>query len=236
MDKKIVYVAELDADVDDYIAAIYLYRMNVLDCIVLDPVPKTIEGNNRVKILRNMGISVQKTFPKNTEYVFVGGALTSLSNWIQNHKIKVLCMNGGFVGCNIVKNPLKKFTGKEFCRTFNFNMDIRATEKILKSNNIEEIMLVGKNVCHDLKNTKLGIWKDEQILEEFSIKDEKRMHDLLACYEGLVEYGFINGEKYCLYKNLYPCNNGMNGIYTEWGSCETKTNYRICKMAVGYKV
>lgn len=64
---------------------------------------------------------------------------------------------------------------------------------------------------------------------------KKRMHDLLACYEGLVEYGFIKGEKFCLYKNLYPCNTGIKGTYTEWGSSETKTAYKICKVAVAYK-
>lgn len=232
---RIVYVAELDADVDDYIACIYLHQKNVLDCVVLDPIPKTSEGIERIETLKKMGISVVNDFPQNTEYVFVGGALTYLSKFIQNHKIKVLCMNGGFVGCNIVKNPLKKFQDKKFCRTFNFNMDIQATQKIFKSKNIDEIMLVGKNVCHNIKNTKLGIWKDEKILKEFSIKNEKRMHDLLACYEGLVEYNFIEGEKYCIYKNLYPCNSGINGIYTQWGASEEKTEYRICKMAVDYK-
>lgn len=235
MKNKIVYVAELDADIDDYIAAIYLERKEVLDCVVLDPSPRTPEGMERVQALKNMGIFVLEEFPLNTEYVFVGGALTKLSKWIKNHKIKVLCMNGGFVGCNIVKQPLKKFKGKEFCRTFNFNMDINATENILKSDNIAEIMLVGKNVCHDFKNTKLGIWKNESILEEFHIKDGKRMHDLLACYEGLVEYGFIKGEKFCLYKNLYPCKKEINGIYTEWGSSENKTEYRVCKVAIAYK-
>lgn len=235
MEKKLVYVAELDQDVDDYIAGIYLHRKNVLNYIVLDPIPKTDEGKKRVQELKNMGITVLDNFKQDAEYVFVGGALTKLSKYVANHKIKVLCMNGGFVGCNIVEKPLKKFQGKEFCRTFNFNMDIVSAEKILKSQNIEEIMLVGKNVCHDLKNTKIGIWKNEPILKEFHVKDEKRMHDLLACYEGLVEYGFIKGENFCLYKNLYPCNTGIKGTYTEWGSSETKTAYRICKVAVAYK-
>lgn len=235
MNKKIVYVAELDQDIDDYIASIYLHRKNVLDCIVLDPIPKTEEGKTRIDDLKNMGIRVETKFPSDTEYVFVGGALTSLSQFIQNHKIKVLCMNGGFVGCNIVEYPLKKFEGKRYCRTFNFNMDINATEIILKSKNIKDIMLIGKNVCHSIKNTKINIWKNESILNDFHAKDEKRMHDLLACYEGLVEYGFIKGEKYCLYKNLYPCNNGIKGIYTEWGASEVPTKYRICKMAVNYK-
>ena len=125
MNKKIVYVAELDQDIDDYIASIYLHRKNVLDCIVLDPIPKTEEGKIRIDDLKNMGIRVETKFPSDTEYVFVGGALTSLSQFIQNHKIKVLCMNGGFVGCNIVEYPLKKFEGKRYCRTFNFNMDIK---------------------------------------------------------------------------------------------------------------
>lgn len=47
MDKEIVYIAELDADVDDVVAAHYLHNKGVLKCVVLDPYPKTKEGLER---------------------------------------------------------------------------------------------------------------------------------------------------------------------------------------------
>ena len=52
MEKEIVYVAELDADVDDVVAAEYLHRKGVLKCVVLDPVPKTPAGQERQRQLK----------------------------------------------------------------------------------------------------------------------------------------------------------------------------------------
>lgn len=37
MNKEVVYIAELDADVDDVVAAYYLHNKGVLKCVVLDP-------------------------------------------------------------------------------------------------------------------------------------------------------------------------------------------------------
>ena len=44
-------------------------------------------------------------------------------------------MNGGFAGNNIVpeKDVLPKFKGKKTMRTFNFNSDVIATDKVLRS-------------------------------------------------------------------------------------------------------
>lgn len=153
MGKEIVYIAELDQDVDDVIAAEYLLNKGVLKCVVLDPLPKTQQGYERKQELIKLGIDVKTKFPLIAKYVIVGGALTSVAQYILDHKIEYLIMNGGFVGNNIVKTPLKKFLNKTEVRTFNFNLDIDATHKVLTSNNINHIMLVGKNVCHDKRNS-----------------------------------------------------------------------------------
>lgn len=235
--EKIVYIAELDQDIDDIIAAEYLHRMDVLKCIVLDPVPKAKEGIQRRKVLEGMGIEVRTKMPPVAKYVFVGGALTLLSTYITMHKVDYLIMNGGFVGCNIVKNPLEKFKGKEVCRTFNFNCDVLAADKVLKSRNIEKIMLIGKNVCHDKRNTKLGIWKNEDdLFEKYDVKDTKLQHDLLACREGLVELGIIKEESFLKFEYLCPFNTGLDGNQTKWGSKypNEKTEYRVIKTATGW--
>lgn len=53
------------------------------------------------------------------KYVFVGGALTLVADYIKMHHIDWLVMNGGFVGFNIAAYELDKFKGKKTVRTFN---------------------------------------------------------------------------------------------------------------------
>lgn len=60
MNKEIVYIAELDADVDDVVAAHYLHNKGVLKCVVLDPYPKTKDGIKRKEQLENLGVTVLK--------------------------------------------------------------------------------------------------------------------------------------------------------------------------------
>jgi len=91
------------------------------------------------------------------QYVFVGGTLTEVAHYLARHKIACFVMNGGFVGDGIMQKPLDKFKGKQVYKTFNFNCDVMATDSVLKSKNIGNIVLVGKNVCHSAKNTLNGI-------------------------------------------------------------------------------
>lgn len=237
MEKEVVYIAELNADVDDVIAAEYLYNKGVLKEVVCDPLPTTEQGKKRRDELIKLGIKVSNKMPSVAKYVFVGGALTELSRYLINHKIEYLVMNGGFVGCNIVKNPLEKFKNKEVVRTFNFNCDVKATDFVLKSKNIENIVLVGKNVCHDKRNTLLGVWKNEkEILNKYHSKEDKRQHDMLACREGLIKIGLLNEPSYLEYKNVYPYNAGLKGNMTEWGSLLEKTPYRSVLAATNWIV
>ena len=236
--QKIVYIAELDQDIDDVIAVEYLYQKGVLQCVVLDPVPKTKEGIERKQSLEKLGIEVLTKMPSKANFVFVGGALTLVSSYIINHKIDYLIMNGGFVGNNLVDKPLDKFKNKKECRTFNFNCDVLSTDKVLKSNNISNIMLIGKNVCHDKRNTPIGIWKKEQeLFKKYNVNDTKLQHDMLACREGLVELGLLNEESLLDYKLVQPYNLGLKGIQTVWGSMEFNENnkYKMVKSAIKWK-
>lgn len=235
MKREVVYIAELDADVDDVIAAEYLHNKGVLKEVVCDPYPTTRQGKNRKEQLEILGIKVSNKMPPTAKYVFVGGALTELSRYLVNHKIECLVMNGGFVGCNIVKHPLDKFEGKQVVRTFNFNCDVNATDSVLKSKNIENIILVGKNVCHDRKNTLLGIWNSEKtILNKYHSRDDKRQHDMLACREGLVLLGLLDEKPYLEYKIVHPYNTGLKGNMTEWGSAFDKSLYRSVLAAINW--
>ena len=239
MDKEIVYIAELDADVDDVVAAHYLYNEGVLKCVVCDPYPTTEDGLKRKDILESLGVQVLKKMPPVAKYVIVGGALTLVADYIKMHHIDWLVMNGGFVGTNVASFELDKFKGKETVRTFNFNCDVNATDYVLKAGKerISNIVLVGKNVCHDFRNTRVGIWSDDKYKELFDIydvKDKKRQHDMLACLEGLA---FLNNStKYCKYEVVKPFNTGLKGTYTQWGSTKTReTPYREVLAAIEYE-
>ena len=236
IEREVVYIADLDADVDDVIAAEYLHQKGVLKEVVCDPTPRTPEGKNRKEQLERLGIKVSNKMPSIAKYVFVGGALTEVARYLINHKIECLVMNGGFVGSNIVKDPLDKFKDKQVIRTFNFNCDVNAADSVLKSKNIENVILVGKNVCHSEKNTLDGVWNDEKkLLEKYYSKPGKRQHDMLACREGLIMLGMLNEESYLDYKIVRPYNTGLNGRNTEWGSTFAKSPYRSVMAAVGWR-
>lgn len=218
------------------IAAEYLYQKGVLKEVVCDPIPRTPEGKDRKEQLEELGIKVSNKMPPVAKYVFVGGALTELARYLINHRIEYLVMNGGFVGCNIVENPLKKFKGKQTVRTFNFNCDVKAADAVLKSKNIGAILLVGKNVCHSEKNTLNGVWAEEkELFEKYHSKPTKRQHDMLACREGLILIGMLTESSFLQYKEVRPYNTGLKGNMTEWGSTFGKSPYRSVLAAVGWR-
>ena len=239
----IVYLAELDGDIDDIIAVEYLYNNNVLKSIVCDPIPNTNIGKMRENELKKLGIEINYQIPEDTDIVFCGGALTLLAKFIENHKISTLVMNGGFVGDNIVPkiDVLEKFVGKKTMRTFNFNYDVESTDKVLRSSKekIGEIILVGKNVCHSKKNTSEGIWnyvEYDYLFSKYKIRKEKCLHDLLMCHEGLCLLNLLDEKPYCIFEEVYPFNNGLDGEMTNWGSQRNNNNtpYRKVLSAIKY--
>ena len=240
---QIVYLAELDGDVDDVIAVEYLYNNYALKCVVCDPKPTTKTGIIREEGLKKLGIEIKDKIPEDTDIVFCGGALTNLAKFIDNHKISALVMNGGFVGDNIVpkKDVLEKFDGIKTIRTFNFDLDVQSTDKVLKSSTdkIGKIILVGKNVCHNKKNTSNGIWNSKEynyLFEKYGVREKKCLHDMLMCHEGLCLLDLIEEKPYCEFEEVYPYNEGLNGDKTKWGSQKNnnETPYRKVLAAIKY--
>ena len=235
-DNSIIYIADIDQDIDDIIAAEYLHIRNVLMGVVLDPLPKSVEGWSRVERLEKMGVKVFKEIPL-CNAIFIGGAFTKVAEYLEVNNVHSIVANGGFVGSNIVKlsDQLDKFKGKKFVRTFNFNIDVESTVKVLNSLNVVSISLIGKNVCHSEKNTINGIWKNHEFLKKYHLKDIKRLHDLLMCREGI---NLIDGEPTLLdYRTVTPINEGLKGNMTKWGSqLWDSQNMGIgVKAAVGWK-
>lgn len=248
-DKKIIYVAELDADVDDVIAVEYLHGLGLLDYVVLDPYPTEEVGLKRLEMIKSMVIEVKEHFCEERCFnVFCGGRLTEIANYLRNGgTIKNLVLQGGFVGSNIVpeEDQLNKFKGKEMVRTFNFNCDVLATNYVLKSTNIQigKIYCIGKNVCHNPINSDNKLWKEQKykdLFKKYNVREGKLQHDMLACHEGIVLTGL--GEDigitvpYCLYLIVKPFNNYIDGNKTLWGSKlpTCKTGYREVTSAITF--
>lgn len=238
---KIVYIADLDQDIDDIIAIEYLYSQDVLDYIVLDPNPIENQGKKRMNILKSMGIKIKYNIQPNTKIVFSGGGLTKVAKCIRNNnKLDLLVMNGGFVGNDVIplEKQLSKFKNKNVVRTYNFNQDVISTDYILKTNRdqIKQIILIGKNVCHNKINTPMNLWRSKEyskLFDKYNVRENKLQHDLLACHEGLA-YLDNNIRHICKFKLVYPYNEGLNDNMTMWGSKLDTTEYRQVLAAVDY--
>lgn len=246
MKTKVAYIADLDQDIDDIIAIEYLLKYDVLSYIVCDPDPITEEGKQRLNKLFLKGAIKFPEIQLGTKIVFCGGALTKIAEFLEaENTLDTLVMNGGFVGCNIIKpeEQLLKFKLKEFVKTYNFNLDIESTKKVLSTseNEIGEIILVGKHLCHHGKNTVADLWNSlffKELQREYKFDNGKRLHDVLACHEGLSLLNIIPDSTYCEYNNLRPMN-----IMDKWGSTFDELSYskeginiyRECKVAVSYK-
>lgn len=79
-------------------------------------------------------------------------------------------------------------------------------------------MLVSKNVCHSIKNT-YGEYHNDSFLENYKLRDGKRLHDLLAAKEAVK---LIEGKPADLaYKNVVLYDTSATdgfGRRTHWGS------------------
>lgn len=247
--EKVVYIADLREDIDDFIAALYLHKKGLLQEVVYDPDNADV---NWLNVLMYQGITVRYYIPTpGSKYFICGGGLSKTYDFLKSEKesIDTFVMNGGFVGCNVVKpeDELKKFKNKQFVRTYNFNLNAKTTNKFLRlpENKLKNMVLVGKNVCHSELNTVKYLWKDDPIIKEirqtYEVPADKRLHDLLAVHEALAILDPTNYKPYCKYEELYPCTeNGIEAEMTKWGSSKTRTlngkriPYRKCKVATGF--
>lgn len=215
MKNKIVFVADIADDIDDLIAIEYLAVNGYLRCLVLDGKSRS---DDREKALVDMGVEIVNDIPEDTEIIFCGGALTKIADFVESNSIVLLVANGGFAGTNVVhmSNVLDKFRDKTKIRTYNFNMDVDSTLRVLKSPHIGEIVLVSKNVCHSDINTRGKLHKDA-FLDKYDLRDTKCLHDLLMVKEGI---NYLNGDKMiCGYKEVIPTylRDGADKM-TLWGS------------------
>jgi pyrimidine-specific ribonucleoside hydrolase len=124
--------------------------------------------------------------------LLTGAALTNPGNLLRkypNVKIKKWVGQGGFAGDNVVppEYRMEKFAGMETCPTYNFNGDPKSALLLLESSdNIEEITLVSKNVCH-------GVVYDKEMHRR--LKNTNKHPGLKLMYEGMSRYLNKHSEK-----------------------------------------
>ena len=246
--EKVVYITELDADVDDVIAVEYLYNLGLLDYVVLDPIPVEDIGKQRLEMLKSMGIKVSEHLEKENSNVFCGGQLTEIARCLrEGGTIENLVLQGGFVGSNMVPfdKQLRKFKDKEVVRTFNFNCDVVSTDYVMKTTveQVKSIYCIGKNVCHSPINSDGTLWKARKyrdLFKKYNVREGKLQHDMLACHEGIVLLGLGKNlgvtVPFCNYLVVKPFNTGLNGNKTLWGSKpdNEKTGYRNVTSAITF--
>jgi hypothetical protein len=78
LEKEIIYIADLDQDVDDVVAAHYLHNEGVLKCVVCDPYPKSEDGLKRKDILESLGVQVLKKMPPIAKKVTASNLIVKL--------------------------------------------------------------------------------------------------------------------------------------------------------------
>ncbi len=82
--------------------------------------------------------------------VFCGGSLKTLSLLTERFDVSSFkaCIQGGFASYKIVeeKDVLKKFKNRDSVPTWNLNLDLEATNIVLKSG--LDINFISKNICH----------------------------------------------------------------------------------------
>lgn len=255
--RKIAYVADLAQDIDDMIAIEYLNSFGLLGCVIYDASSIDREYYRRLGLIEELHIPLIPVIPADAEVIFCGGSLAPIAKYLEmwptdwtkslgmSSIIKALVINGGFVGNNIITNGLPKFKDKEYARTYNFNMDVDATKTVLDESNlarIEEIILVGKAVCHSKRNTINGLWNSELFLnlqKKYKFDSSKLLHDVLMCHEGLALLKLIDDKPYCNFMDLCPKteSNILNGKDTKWGSAfigESPNTFRKCFTAIGF--
>lgn len=212
---KIVFVADIDQDIDDLIAIEYLHIHGYLNCVVLDGLSNDTNRENKIE---KMGIEIKENIPEGTDVIFCGGGLIKVADYVMTNELELLVANGGYVGSNIVPEEfqLKKFRGKEKVRTYNFNLDITSAKMVLFSKHIKKIILVSKNVCHNMMNTRI-ILHNDNFIKKYNLDDRKRLHDLLMVKEG-INYLELK-DAICYYIHIRPVfESKVPDNMTLWGS------------------
>ena len=95
---KITYIADIDQDIDDFIAVLYLHKSGLLNEVVFDPEPISSDGIQRKNALIKKGIKISDNITEGTTAIFCGGALRNILSYVKKHPIDLFVMNGGFAG------------------------------------------------------------------------------------------------------------------------------------------
>lgn len=153
---------------------------------------------------------------------FTGGSLYTLSKIMEKESNVTAFIQGGYAGSNIIPNEiaLKKFKSRDAVPSWNLNLDLDATLKVLSYSNAN-LHFISKNICHaslisevDLKN-KTGN-AVEVLINYFGYTEDSRlknkaMHDVLA-FMSIFDVNLVSFERVTLTTLI------KEGGYTKWKS------------------
>jgi len=133
-------------------------------------------------------LSLKPTFED--KIVFCGGSLYTLSKLVEFNDGEFLeaFIQGGFAGESVVgsENVLKKFRKREAVPTWNLNIDVDATDRVLLAKNVS-CHFVSKNICHASWVKNSDVAGNSSVFCEVvghyfteNSSDKKCMHDLVA--------------------------------------------------------
>jgi hypothetical protein len=85
------------------VAILALERLGLLGYVVPDSEGSDATIQERIEWLRSEGVAISDEIPQNAGVIFVGGALTSVADFLRDGgHIDCLVANGGFAGDNVV--------------------------------------------------------------------------------------------------------------------------------------
>jgi len=157
------------------------------------------------------------------DYIVLGGGAYTIPKILHEKGFNKFVLQGGFAGSKIVKKPLRKFIDKEYCSSWNPNLDITATKYMLK--NCKDLVFISKDICHDslidINDLTLNSDTNAFIKKYLNGSNKKKaMHDLVALFYILdnnlcetlkVEMKEKNGKWTSTYQEFMP-----TGISISW--------------------
>jgi len=81
----ITYIADIDQDIDDFIAVLYLQKSGLLKEVVFDPEPISSDGIQRKNAIIKKGIKIGDNISEGTSVIFCGGALRNVLSYVKKH-------------------------------------------------------------------------------------------------------------------------------------------------------
>ena len=206
---KIVFLGDLERNLEDVLSVIFLHKLGMLDYCVLGE-PYSEFGIEKYQFLLEMGIDIRFNFGNSPKWVVAGGSYRKIVELLDlGGSIENLVICGGFVGSNILRryghNTSLDTLGGTNDR---FNYDIESVFRILHKDTacrIKKITCIGGNVTNSSFYSHAFMGMVESNFSGLNTKFIPKgvyVDSVMACYEVVSE---LRGYKKLFnYALVYP--------------------------------